>query len=243
MIRKIPGIIISIVIFSAAVSSCTILRPSSKYNFNDGLYNTSQFGKHKVYVLKVDDDTIAVFPVIQYKDSTSIITSKRVNYTNIQKKLRDNKISRTFYKPSFDVDVMTIPIKYRAATDGFPNQLNNNFNGAVYGGYRIDAYHLNYQRTPLNNYKQNVKHTGYSAGLYAGIGNTLIQGAEIKMPNFPIEYEGVLLLTGVAANVAYGNLTFGISCGPDFLLDKYHSQWLYEGKFNVGFTLGLNLND
>lgn len=230
------------VILTTSFSSCLILHSSSKHSFADGIYHSKMFSHDEVYVLKIDDDTISVFPVIEFKDSTAILTKQRTNYTSLQRKFKDNKVSHSFYKPSFDVDVMTIPLKYRPAAAELPGQLTTNFNGAFYGGYRIDAYKVNYRRTPLNIYKQNVKHFGYSAGLYAGIGSTLVDGYSLGNPNINIQYEGVTLLTGVAANIAVQNLTIGISFGEDHLLDKYRTEWIYEGKPCVGFTVGLNLN-
>jgi hypothetical protein len=225
-----------------SLSGCLVLRENAKHNFNDGIYQTRQFSDNKVYVLKVDEDTIAVFPVLEFKDSTAILAGKRINYTSKQKKLRDGLVSHSFYHPSFDIDVMTIPVVYRPAAGEVPGQLTSNFNGALYGGYRMDEYRLNYKRTPLNTYKQSVKHSGYSAGLFAGLGNTFINATTLDKPNYFVDYEGVVLITGVAANVAAGNFTFGISCGPDFLLDKNSTDWIYKGKLCLGFTVGLNLN-
>ena len=219
-----------------------VLRQNSKYSFNDGIYQTKRFSNNKVYILRIDEDTIAVFPVLKFKDSTAILTKQRVNYTGVQKKFKDNIAVHNFYRPSFDADIMTIPMKYRPATGIMPNQLTTNFNGALFGGYRIDAYRVKYKRTPLNVYKQTVKHLGYSVGIFAGIGNTLVDNNSLKDPTINIQYEGVLLISGIAANVAVGNITFGISFGADNLLDKYHNLWIYEGKPCVGFTLGLNLN-
>jgi len=217
-----------------------ILQENSKYKFNDGIYQTGRFSHDLVYVLKVDDDTIAVFPVLQFKDSTAILTKQRVNYTSMQRKLRDNKVSHNFYKPSFDLDVMTIPLKYRPSEYTIPNQLTTNFNGAIFGGYRIDDYKVNYKRTPLNVYKQSVKHTGYSAGLYAGIGNTPVDQWSLKT-QVNIQYEGMLLIAGIAANMALERFTLGVSFGADYLQDSYHNQWIYEGKPCVGFTVGLDI--
>jgi len=137
---------------------------------------------------------------------------------------------------------MTIPLKYRPAEYSLPNQLTTNFNGAVFAGYRIDDYKVNYKRTPLNIYKQTVKHIGYSAGLFAGIGNTLVDEYSLKTPNINIQYEGMILITGVAVNAAIEKFTVGIALGTDYLLDKYHDAWIYEGRPCVGFTLGLDLN-
>jgi len=221
-------------------SSCTVLHESSKYNFNDGIYQTKRFSHEKVYVLKIDDDTIAVFPVLEFKDSTAVLTKQRVNYTSMQRKFKDNKVVHNFYKPSFDLDVMTIPIKYRPAEYILPNQLTTNFNGAIFGGYRIDDYRVNYRRTPLNTYKQSVKHIGYSMGLYAGIGNTPVDQWSLKTAP-DIQYEGMLLSGGIAANMAVERFTFGVAIGADYLQDHYRTQWIYEGKPCVGFTVGLDI--
>jgi len=223
------------------LSGCVFLHESAKNGFNDGIYHTRRVGGREVYVLNIDDDTTAVFDVKEFKDSTAILTNKRVNYATTQKKFKDNKASHTFYRPSYDLDLMTIAMKYRPTELGVPNQLTTSFNGAVYFGYRIDAYSIKYKRNPLNIYKKAVKHVGYSAGLYAGLGNTVINGTSLNDVNYPLEYDGVLLITGIAANMAMDKITFGLSFGPDYLMDKYHTEWIYEGKPTVGFTLGLNL--
>ena len=242
MIIRLIRLLTITLLTTAGLSSCVLLSQNSKYNFNDGAYRTSPLSKKQVYVLNVDEDTIAVFPIIQFPDSTAILTSRRTNFTSQQRKLRNNKATHNFYRPSFDVDAMALPLKYRPAVDGFPNQLTTNFNGALFGGYRIDAYTLKYKRTPLNMYKQEVKHFGYSAGLYVGIGSTLADASTITQPNFQLQYEGALLITGIATNIAVQNITFGITLGIDHLLDKYHKEWLYEGKPNIAFSLGLNIN-
>jgi hypothetical protein len=233
----------TLLLFTAIfLNGCSVLRDSSKYGFSDGTYKTRQFAHGKVYVLKIDEDTIAVFPVLQFKDSSAIIVKRRINYCSAQKKLKDNKASCTFYKPSLDVDAMTIPLKYRPGVNALPNQLATNFNGAIYGGYRIDAYKLRYAHTPLNTYKQNIKHSGYSLGLFAGLGSTLIDATSLADPNYPLQYEGVLLLTGITTNFAVNNLSFGVAVGEDHLLDKNHYNWIYQGNLWLGLTVGININ-
>jgi hypothetical protein len=243
MIRKIATYTLAAFAVAISLSSCQILgKSSAKYSFADGIYKTKRFGGKEVYVLKVDEDTISVFQVQEFKDSTAILTHQRVNYTSRQRKFKDNKMQHTFYKPSFDVDAMTIAMKYRPGIKGVPNQLTTNFNGAVFAGYRTDAYRLNYKRTPLNMYKQSVKHMGFSMGLYAGLGSSIIDGTTLNNPASTVQYEGVLLITGIAVTTAMQNITFGLSLGTDHLLDKYSGQWIYEGQPYIGFTLGLNIN-
>lgn len=230
------------VLLATSFSSCLVTQQSAKNGFNDGIYHIRKFSNEKVYVLRIDEDTIATFPVQMYGDSTAILTKNRINYTATQRKFKDNQVAHSFYRPSFDVDVMTIAMKYRPSVYDFPNQLTTNFNGALFGGYRIDAYKLNYKRTPLNTYKQSVKHTGYSIGLYAGIGNALVDPFTLNSPNSYLQYDGMIVITGIAVNFAVSNLNFGISVGTDHLADKYHNSWIYEGKPYLGFNLGLNLN-
>lgn len=47
------------------------------------------------------------------------------------------------------MDFLTIPLKYRTHRNGVPAQLNTNLSGALYGGYRIDRYVLDYQENPV----------------------------------------------------------------------------------------------
>ena len=137
---------------------------------------------------------------------------------------------------------MTMPLKYRPAAGELPNTLTTSFSGALFAGYRIDAYRLKYKRTPLNTYKQTVKHLGYSAGIFAGIGSSIIDNSTLSIHNFGYQYEGVLFISGVAVNVAIDNITIGLAAGTDHLLDRYRHEWIYEGQPCLGFTLGLNIN-
>ena len=241
MSNKLVRLSIILLFLSVSFNSCILLHENSKNNFNDGIYQTRRFSVNKVYIMKIDDDTISIFPVLEFKDSTAILTNKRVNYTTRQKKFKDNLTVHTYYKPSFDLDVITLAMKYRPAESGIPNQLTTNFNGAVFCGYRIDAYKLKYKRTPLNNYKQSITHLGYSGGLYAGIGSTAINGTVIVDPNSSVLYDGVVLTGGIALNIAVERIAFGLSLGADYLMDQYRNRWIYEGKPTAGFTIGLNL--
>lgn len=239
-------VFICLLIVLSFLSSCSSLYNTSKYEFKDGEYYTSIFSKKKskVYVQKVDEDTIVVYPVLEFKDSTAVQLKQKTTYTSLQKKFKDGKTTHTFYKPSFDMDVMTIPLLYRPAVPGgVPNQLITNFNGAFFAGYRTDAYKVEYTRTPFNNYKQDVKHYGISGGVFLGLGSTTVDQYVLKNVYVGnLEYEGMTVTTGIGATVAVENLNFGVSVGLGFLQDKYHTDWVYEGKAFIGLTLGLNLN-
>jgi hypothetical protein len=146
-----------------------------------------------------------------------------------------------FNTSSLDLDALTILFKYRPYTAGVPNQLNTNFNGAGYLGYRSDYYLLSYDKNPLNAYQRRMSHFAYSIGLFAGLGATSINHS---MTNEQVQsdYDGVVITKGIAGLIGVGNLTFGAAIGLDHLIDRNHTLWIYQGKPWVGFTVGLNIN-
>ena len=190
----------------------------------------------------VDDDTLVVCPVLEFPDSTSVLTKQKTIYTGLQKKFKDGKVQHTFFKPSFDIDAITLPLIFRPAAEGIPNQLATNFNGALFLGYRTDVYMVEYTRTPFNVYKQSVKHYGISSGLFLGISSTLIDNNSTHNTIISKDYDGVTLLYGLGVNLAVENLSFGVCLGLGDLMDRNKEYWIYESKPFIGFTLGINLN-
>ncbi|AKD04796.1 hypothetical protein PKOR_18965 [Pontibacter korlensis] len=125
----------------------------------------------------------------------------------------------TFSKPSFDLDVLTIPFKYRPGTSGFPQQLSTTFQGAIYVGARKDVFRIGYKPTPAQDLHRSIYHFGYSIGFFTGLGTTsmnqwVTQGA------IAYEHVGVTLLNGVAGVVGLYNFTLGLAVGIDHLFDK-----------------------
>lgn len=146
-----------------------------------------------------------------------------------------------FVSTSFDVDILTIACKFRPAVADFPKQLNTNFNGPVYIGYRLDNYYLNYRKTRIGSYKKDVTHLGYSIGIFNGVGATSMN-PWVTTDAITSEYDGFIYGSGIAGIVGITNLTFGVGIGADHLLDKNRKYWLYQAKPWIGLVLGLNLN-
>ena len=111
--------------------------------------------------------------------------------------------------------MFTILFKYRASVDGFPNQLNANFNGALFTGYRTDFYKLNYKETPLHISKRQVTHYGYSIGGFAGAGTARID-EYVTLNRINYEYDGAVITTGIAAEFGFNKINFGLTYGFDF---------------------------
>lgn len=72
-------------------------------------------------------------------DSAIIITAEFENTRPLKLKL-DEINSLKMYRYTFDIDVLTVPFKIRPAVSGFPEQLNANFDAALYFGRRRDSY-------------------------------------------------------------------------------------------------------
>ncbi|MEI8278138.1 MAG: hypothetical protein WCG87_00160 [Bacteroidota bacterium] len=223
------------------LSSCAGAYHSSKYNFEDGIYYTKILSKDKVYITSPNEDTTVAYPATYINDSLVLDRNKKTIYSTTLKKYKGDKYYHTFYKPSFDIDIQTIAFKYRPYNNGFPNQLLSTYNGVLYFGYRADKYRLDYTRTPLNVYKRDVKHMGYSVGMFSGFGNTPMN-EWVTNNKINIEYEGLLLISGVSVMTGVHSISFGIAAGVDHLLDKNKVFWIYQGKPWVGLTIGLNIN-
>ena len=95
----------------------------------DGHYIFKQLGKRpEKILLHVGEDTLKILSL----DGNHII-------------IPESGKDEVFFKKSLDVDVLTILFKFRPGTSNFPRQLNTNFNGNIFFGYRIDRYKLKFK--------------------------------------------------------------------------------------------------
>lgn len=222
-----------------ALNSCGILTTSSKYELKDGIYRSSRLHGNRVYV-SVGSDTVTVYPV--RRDDVYIVdTTKSNRYSKACIGKEGLTPKMRIYKSTLDIDVLTLPFKYRPSVSGFPNQLNTSFNGAFYLGYRTDRYSLSYHRMPLGDYKRVQHHYGYSVGAFTGIGATAMN-PWVTQNNINVEYDGFIWLNGLAAIVAIQDVSFGLGIGIDLLQDRNRNVWIYQGKPWQGAAISLNLN-
>jgi hypothetical protein len=238
--KYVPLYVISLL--TCFITSCSTIKESSKYQLVDGVYKARIFDikKTRVY-LGVSEDSITVFRLDNNRKQFNIDTlqSLTLSLPAVQHDTLFNPYS--FTQRSFDLDVLTIPFKYRPAAADLPNQLNTNFNGALYIGFRRDIYRLTYKKAPFSVYKRKITHYGYSIGLLTGAGSTAMN-PWVTRDQITSEYDGVVWLKGIAGIIGINNFTFGLAIGVDHLLDRNHKVWIYQGKPWVGLALGLNLN-
>lgn len=142
---------------------------------------------------------------------------------------------------SFDIDVLTMPFKFRPAEPGFPRQLTADFNGNIYMGYRSDRYRTHFVKTPFG-MEKDIKHKAFTAGLFGGVGTTFVSPWTTTDPNFEDEYQGFILSHGISTMVGIDNLTVGVAVGWDYLTDRDKDIWIYQNKPWIGLALSLNIN-
>lgn len=233
--------ILLFLLVSASLISCQALKDSPKYKLTDGVYKT-KIGERKtaVYVENAEDSVLVYHLQADWKTKRPGPKPLKPNVyprSGVEKDIAASK----YWKSSFDLDVLTIPFKYRPSTNSFTPQLSNHLNGAVYLGYRNDTYELSYKSNPVGKLSQRVTHLGFSAGLATGIGVTPVN-PWVTDNNINTEYDGFIWSKAFCVLMAVEKLNFGLALGVDHLLDDNKQYWIYQGKPYVGLTVGLNLN-
>lgn len=233
-----------ILLFSLLATGCSTLQESSKYQFSEGFYRVrlNDASTKRMYVdYQEEEDSLTIYPLRPSAQGLVPDTLRGVKIDIASEREEPLDIHYTFSQPSFDVDVLTIPLKYRPGTAGFPKQLNTSVQAAIYLGLRNDYYRMGYTKTPLGNYKRHFNHFGFSMGLFTGLGSSFINESVTK-GLVEYEYDGVVLVNGVAGIIGINNFTLGLAVGVDHLMDQNREMWIYQRKPWVGLAFGLNLN-
>ena len=230
--------LVLIVYISIANPGCGILKKTQQSFPENGRYRVLSQNRKPIFV-QVEDTLIQLYPLAKQEGRLEAIKGKREIFAFPE--LRGSQATLKLLKTSFDIDVITIPFKYRLPTSGFPDQLNTNFCGAIYTGIRNDVFEFTYKRNEFNEYRRVIKHHGHGIGIFAGIGSTAMN-PWVTLNRINIEYDGFVLSTGAQTSVAYNNFTFGLAVGVDNLMDKNKSVWIYQSKPWIGLAVGLNLN-
>ncbi|SDE44016.1 hypothetical protein SAMN04487996_10550 [Dyadobacter soli] len=225
----------------AIFSSCRALKDSPKYKLTDGVYKTKDGDRTRLVYVENAEDSVLVY---QLGPGKTVVKPDRKSLkpqvfpgTAVDKEIAASK----YWKNTFDLDVLTIPFKYRPSTNSFTPQLSNHLNGAVYLGYRNDTYELSYKSNPIGKVSQRVTHLGFSAGLATGVGVTPMN-PWVTDDNINVEYDGFIWSKAFCVLMAVEKLNFGLALGFDHLLDENRKYWIYQGKPYLGLTVGLNLN-
>lgn len=232
-----------ILLSSLLTSGCSTLQESSKYQFSEGFYRVglNDASTKRMYVDFQEEDSLTIYPLRPSAQGPVPDTLRGVRIDIAPEREEPLDIHYTFSQPSFDVDVLTIPLKYRPGTAGFPKQLNTSVQAAIYLGLRNDYYRMGYTKTPLGNYKRHFNHFGFSMGVFAGVGSAFINEG-FTNGTIAYEYDAFVVNGGVAGIVGVNNFTLGLAIGIDHLMDQNREEWIYQHQPWVGLAFGLNLN-
>jgi hypothetical protein len=115
-------------------SSCSIVEKSSRHGFESGYYKLTpdRENNEKVYV-DITDDQISVYALTENQPGEVMIAIPLVTTDSV------HQYPVAFIKKSLDIDITTIPLKFRPVVDDLPPQLTADFNAALYFGWRQSA--------------------------------------------------------------------------------------------------------
>lgn len=229
------------VILIVFLNSCITSKNSIEYEIEDGFYKSNVFGqKEQVYIDNLDD-SIFVYPLVSKQDFFQLDTveRKRVIYPQ---KLSQKELSNSYFTTrEFDVDVITIPFKYRFPVGNQPQQLSTNLNASIYAGYRTDYYSLKYKKNKFGQQERSAKHYGLSFGGFSGFGSSPVT-PWFTNDQITEEYDGLVWSNGFAVIIGIDYVNLGLSVGWDRLLDSNSTSWIYHRKPWVGLVIGININ-
>jgi hypothetical protein len=216
------------------------MQQTEEKEMENGFYTQKMNGNKQVVYIDNDDDTLHICPTKIVNEQTIIDTLQ--GYQVFPDETDANfEQTTSFIKPTFDLGLLTIPLKFRPPQGNVTSQLNANLNGAIYFGYKKDRYVVKYDTNPLGKSERDIDHLGFSIGVFTGIGNTFMSPTNTD-DLLQQEYDGIVWEKGVAAILGVNRFSIGLSLGMDRLLDKNHTIWLYQKKPWLGLALALNLN-
>jgi hypothetical protein len=232
MIRKIVYCILPVLVYS-----CSVIEQSSKHDFENGHYRMIRRDHETIPVyLTMDSGMMAVHTISADKVNTT--ATLKIDF-NPGDSLCHYPLK--FYRNSLDIDITTILMKYRFASKLLPQQLNTDFNGAIYAGWRHDWFQIKGKSDPLGVCRYNLRQRGFDFGLLGGI--TSVQMSPFTTGGIGTrEYNAPALQYGFAVFAESNMASFGLATGFDYLLGSERNIWLYRNKPWVGFVVGLALN-
>jgi hypothetical protein len=221
--------------FSLLLISCSVVERSSRHELSDGYYHMKNQVATTPVFLECSDEQLLVYSA---QDSTPALPLFTISW-----KGNDSLCLYpfSFSRVSLDLDITTLPFKFRFPRAHLPAQLNTDFNAALYAGRRLDRYTIRSRQKRSGNCVYESFNRGFDFGLFAGIGSTTINPFTTRgVVND--EYFAPLLQGGAAFFLESRAASFGLAMGWDRLLSPDRKYWIYSGKPWLGFIVGMALN-
>jgi hypothetical protein len=199
---------------------------ANDYSFLDSTVKRVENGSKIKMDVEQMDSTLKLTPYDEHKKA---ITLKLSEIKNLK-----------LYRNTFDIDVLTVPFKIRPSVKGFPEQLNANFDAALYLGRRRDNYKISNVKSKGSS-KLQLTGVGYGYGGFIGLGSVTMNPF-VTNQAIDYEYDGFVINGGIAGIYDAKKFNIGLALGADFLVDKNRRNWIYQGKPWLGVLFGINLN-
>ncbi|QJW90126.1 hypothetical protein HNV11_12435 [Spirosoma taeanense] len=174
---------------------------------------------------------------LDQSDSSAILF---VHYNPVLNRIKEESPWFNYQLKSFDVDLFTVPFKYRFRQGERPGQLNTNPNAGVYIGVRYDRG--NYRTLFFRGQRESQRRSfSFGLGGFASVGSTLVSSFTTN-GRITEEYEALGFNYGLALILGYKTFTAGLALGFENLANNHNPLWIYRNKSYLGVTIGLNLN-
>ncbi|MCH7414256.1 hypothetical protein MM213_12210 [Belliella sp. R4-6] len=229
------------IFLSVILNSCIASKETVKFEIEDGLYTSKVFGQKEKIYLDNEYDSIYIFPIVKKGEFYQIDTLENDALIYPQHLAEVDCPDSYFTTNGFDIDLITIPFKYRFPVANQPQQLSTNLNASVYAGYRTDFYSLKYRRNKFGQQERKTRHYGLSFGAFSGFGSSPIT-PWFTNDQITEEYDGLVWSNGLAFSIGIDYLNLGFALGWDRLLDKNSNLWIYQRKPWLGLIIGININ-
>lgn len=175
---------------------------------------------------------------IDQSDSSAIIF---VHYLPHLNRIEEKSPWFRYKSTAFDMDLTTMPLRYRPSTQGLPGQLNDyNLNVNVHVGFRQDYGRY---RTTCFRHNQRSEIQPFSVGF-----GSILGLAPVAVNSFSTQgrvandYQALGISYGLSTTFSFSSFSAGLAVGYEKIADFNNRIWIYDNKPWIGFTLGVNLN-
>ena len=213
------------------IKTKTLLRPAKAalYQKHDTLY--VEFLAETL--LQADSDP----KTIDQSDSLAIFF---LHYNPTLNKIEEKSPWFRYQTTGLDVDLFTMPFKYRFKTADQPGQLEDKLNVGVHIGGRYD---LGRHRTVYFRRNHRSEISTFSVGLG---GFFCVSPARVDpfstLGRVTDEYYGLGVNYGISTTISVRSFSAGLAVGFEQLTDRNRNLWIYQHKPWLGVTFGINLN-
>lgn len=213
------------------VKTKTLLHPAKAalYQKHDTLY--VEFLAETL--LRADDNS----KTLDQSDSLAIFF---LHYNPTLNRIEEKSPWFRYQTAGLDVDLFTLPFKYRFKTANQPGQLEDNLNLGIHVGGRYD---LGRYRTVYFRRNRRSEISTFSVGLggFVCVGPAKVDPFS-TLGRLQDEYFSLGVNYGFSTIISVRTFSVGLALGFEQVTDRNRDLWIYQHKPWLGVTFGVNLN-